>query len=466
MGHRGGNANTIGPIPYEKETLAVTDEVTSATPSRLSLAEHPLRLALANEVHARPYEILTPPIRASHLALAGGEGSVEEDRTHLIDLLDRFGVQPPALGTNHFSCVLGELRLRWERHTEFSTWTFYRFDPFTEDQAFAQTAADELPRDWLDRLPGTVLVAMHAAIREGDEPPDLHRVFGDHLVVGSRIGGDAGTAWSDFRLHRDGFGRLLVNAGTLTRGQTGRMLQRLLEMETYRMMALLAFPVARGMGGQLSRLEAEVATLTASLAATRKEGDNTDERRLLADITGVAAEVERLMSEHSYRFGASRAYHALVNRSIAELREERIPGSQTFKEFMDRRFTPAMRTCEAMAERAAALGRRIARASDLLRTRVDITLEENNRDLLRSMDRRAQMQLRLQETVEGLSVVAISYYLWGLVAYVLKGSKAAGLPIDPDAAALVAIPLVIALVFVGVRRLRKAVAGRHPEPGE
>ncbi|MFA7430997.1 MAG: DUF3422 domain-containing protein [Rhodospirillaceae bacterium] len=425
------------------------------------LTQHPLRHQLAAEVHARPYEVLDPPVRATHLAVATGEGTTAADRAHLEDLCDRYGVLPPPPGAIHFAHDLGpDLRVRWERHTEFSTYTFYRFDAFT--QPFAERALDLVPGDWLAGMPGAVLVALHAALIEGDPAPDLNGWFGDHLVVGSRIGAGAGVAWSDFRIHEDGFSRIVVNAGTLTRGQNGRMLQRLMELETYRMMALLAFPVARDMAPRLSRLEREVGDLTGRMA-TAASDDGESERALLRELTRAAAEVESLMAAHGYRFSAARAYHALVQRSLRELREERIGGTQMFHEFMDRRFAPAMRTCEAMESRADGLGRRIARAADMLRTRVDIAMEESNRDLLRSMNSRVHMQLRLQETVEGLSVVAISYYLWGLVAYLLKGLKASGVPLDPDAAALIAIPVVVGLVFIGVRRLRKAVGHRHED---
>lgn len=425
-----------------------------------ALREHGLRRALANEVHARPYEVLQAPIRASHLAVVTGEGSQDREPVHLLDLCARFGVDGPTAGAVHFGCTLGEsgLRLRWERHTEFSTYTFHRSDAF--ETPFEATALDLLPADWLANLPGEVMVAVHAAIATGTAPPDLHEVFGEHLVIGSRIAGGTGAAWSDFRIHDDGFSRVLFSGGRLTKGQTGRMLQRLLELETYRMMALLAFPVARELGPKLSMLEGRVATIIGAMSDADSD-ELGDQRALLANLTDVAAETERLMAAHSYRFGATRAYQAIVDRCIRELREERIPGVQTFREFFDRRFAPAMRTSDAMADRADALGRRVARASDLLRTRVDIALEENNRDLLESMNRRAAMQLRLQETVEGLSVVAISYYVWGLTVYLLKGVKAAGAPINTDIAALIAVPAVVGLVWIGVKRLKAAVGGRH-----
>ncbi|SIS89537.1 DUF3422 family protein [Insolitispirillum peregrinum] len=457
--------------------LVATEIVRDGVPARdgtgrrAILREHPLRLALANEVHARPYEILEAPVRVTHLAIMAGEHGYDAERAHLLDLCDRFGVSPPEPEAIYYAATLwpeqvgsttnGGLRLRWERHTEFCTYTFYRFDAFGHSDPFGGTALDLVPDEWLADMPGEMMVALHAAICEGADTHDLTHIFGDHLVVGSSIAEGAGTAWSDFRLHNDGFGRILINADSLTRGQIGRMVQRLLELETYRMMALLAFPIARSMGPKLSRLEREVATIIGAMADSERERvvGRDPERLLLDRLIDVAAETEQLVADNSYRFGAAKAYQALVNRCVQEMREERLPGSQTFREFMDRRFAPAMRTCEAMAERADALGRRVARASDMLRTRVDISLEENNRDLLHSMNRRADAQLRLQETVEGLSVVAISYYLWSLIAYLLKGAKAAGLPVNPDIAALVAVPLVLGMVFIGVKRLKAALVG-------
>lgn len=454
------------------------------------LKKHRLRLSLANEVHARPYEVLDAPVRVTHLAImsgqatrssgegdgAGAAAAGDAHHAHLCDLCDRYALAPPSPDAIYFGHDLtvdgtptltpGGLRVRWERHSEFSTYTFYRFDDFDPSAPFAETALDLVPTDWLATLPGEVLVATHVTIGPGSDIPDLQTLFGDHLVVGSALGDGAGLGWSDIRLHSDGFGRMLIHSGNLTRGQVGRMVQRILEMETYRMMALLAFPVARDMGPQLSRLENEVATLIGIMADPQEDratGPNND-RRLLDRLIDVAAETEGLMAAHSYRFGAAKAYQAIVDRSINELRETRLTGTQTFREFMDRRFAPAMRTCQAMAERADALGRRVARASDMLRTRVDISLEENNRDLLNSMNRRADAQLRLQETVEGLSVVAISYYLWSLVHYLLEGAEAAGLHINPDLAALVAVPLVVILVFIGVKRLKAAVARRKHDP--
>lgn len=451
--------------------IPTVDQVPVVPVYQVRGTEHPARRALAGEVHARPFEVLAAPLRASHLAVVAA--APEPERAHLARLLAAHGAEPPGDGANHFSRDLGPLRLRWERHTEFSTYTFLRFDGF--DHPFEGSAAALVPADWLEGLPGQLLTAVHLAVEPRVGEPrergidELAGLFDGNMLVGSRVLGAAAEAWTDFHLHADGFGRILVHDAGLSRGQTGRLVQRLLDIETYRMMALLAFPEARRAAAEIGRMDGELGGIVAALAgAEAKAKDGTDDgaerqdRLLLERLTRLAAEAERLDASVGFRLSAARAYYAIVNQRIAELREERIAGVQTVAEFMDRRLAPAMKTCDSAAERQQLLARRVSRAGELLRTRVDIALEEKNRDLLKSMNRRAHLQLRLQETVEGLSVVAISYYLLGLLGYAAKGLKAAGIPIDPEITTLAGVPVVLGLVWLGVRRLRAAI-GTHGE---
>jgi uncharacterized membrane-anchored protein len=432
-----------------------------AARSTLGLREHPSRRALAGEVHARPYELLQTPLRVSHLAVLHEPGWDESDhrgdgeRDHLNRLLLQHGAEPPGDGAIQVSRTLGALRLRYERHTEFSTYTVYRFDAF--DDPFAATALELLPGDWLRSVPGEVIAAVHLAVEHDARPPDtLAALFGGNALVGNRVSDGGGEVWTDFRLHADGFSRILARNLTMTRGQVGRLVQRLLEIETYRLLALLAFPLARRATGETAALNIATADIIDSLADPVEAGND---RALLDRLTGLAAQAERLDSATAFRLSAARAYHSIVEQRIAELRGDRIPGFQTVTEFMERRLAPAMKTCETAAERQANLSQRIARTSGLLRTRVDIALEERNTALLKSMNRRARLQLRLQETVEALSVAAVSYYLVALVADAARGLQAAGLPIDSDIVALISLPIILGGVALGLHRLRRALAG-------
>ncbi len=417
--------------------------------------DHPERHLLSAEVHARPYEALQTPERATYVAVLVGAEARDAERTHLVALCAGAGVAPPAADATHFSAQVGAVRLKWERHTEFSSYTM--FAPGRSPRPFSEPAAALLPAGWLARIPGQTIVAAHIELVRADaQPPDaalLAAHFDGNVVVGADIGDGAAGAFTDFQTHADGYARFLLFDRSLSPRQAGRMLKRLCEIDAYRMMALLALPVARREAPHLTSIERSLTTLTDQM--TRETG--ADEA-LLGAVTAMAAEVERALSATQFRFGASRAYYDLVRSRIVELRERRIPGIQTIDEFMTRRLTPAMATCLSVSQRLRDLSERVSRASGLLSTRVEIAREKQNQSLLASMDRRARLQLRLQQTVEGLSVAAVTYYAVGLVGYAAKAMKAAGVPVDPELAMGIAIPVIAVLVFVAVRRARRKLA--------
>ncbi len=431
--------------------------------------DHPQRGALSAELHARPFAPLAAPERASHVAMLTAPGGGAADHAHLAELCRTRGVAPPPPDASHALIDLGSFRLKWERHGEFCTWTFLVRGPF--DDPFIPPAIAAVPAEWVARLPGERLVATHLALapREGLQrrADQMAQWMAREFLAGSVVADGLGRVWTDFRVHGDGFSRILVeDRGLVDAWHVGRVTQRLLEIETYRMMALLGLPVAREAGPRITAVDAELAAITRAMGAeaAKGEGDADEpgvERRLLGRLMALAAEVERITAAADYRFGATRAYHALVERRVAELREQRIePGVPTLGETMDRRLAPAMRTCAATAGRLAALAERLARSANLLRTRVDVALEQQNHRLLTSMDRRAHLQLRLQATVEGLSVAAISYYVVGLIGYAFKAAKSAGAPLDAEVATGLAVPLVVAAVWLLVRRIRRHVGSQ------
>lgn len=422
----------------------------------LPLTDHPLRLTLADELHARPSASLQAPERASHLALLSGEGAGSEDRARVAKLCSRYDVTPPNDEQSHYSVDLGPFRLRWERHTEFSTYSFF-VAGVPQNQLFEEPVLEQVPADWLAELPGQLLVGAHLEL-EAREAPErsqeaLFALFGSDGIAGSLVTGGAAEIWLDFAIGEDRFSRILVRDRGLRPRQAGRLVQRLFEIETYRMLALLALPPARQSGPVLTRVGDGLAAAMGELSTLASV---EDEQRLLERLTDLSAEVEGMAAATMYRFGAARAYYALVQKRVEELREQRVEGLQTVIEFIDRRLAPAMRTCEAVAERLEDHSERIARAGQLLRTRVEIELEAKNSELLRTMARRARLQLRLQQTVEGLSVVAISYYSVGLLSYLFKAVQRAGIFWwDTEVATALAIVPVVGAAWLGLRRLRR-----------
>lgn len=426
---------------------------------------HTLRIPLAAEIHSRPSLRLSGAETLTHLAVyLRGEDGAAAGNAHqhaiLAALCQHFGVAGPHLDARYFFHDFGSFRLQWESHTEFATFTFaeHHAEAPAPAAAFEQVPLRHVPQKWLHGLAGKVMVATHVALRQDHADVGAMRLaFGGNLLVGSACLGMA-RLWTDFAIAPDGFGRVVVHDLGMQYQQAGRLVQRVLEIETYRMMALLGLPHAQQAGPVLNGIEDELARLAAGMTDSTdaiSPDAPDDERALLHQITALAARMEKLALDNSYRFAASKAYYRLVLARIEELSEARIDGVPTVREFMDRRLAPAMNTCESTVRRQEEMAGRIARTNDLLRTRVGIVQEQQNRRILESLNTRAAQQLRLQQAVEGLSVVAISYYSIGLVNYAGKAMKAAGWPIDPEIATGAMIPVMVGLVWLGLRRMHR-----------
>lgn len=421
---------------------------------------HSQRFELANEVHARPPEALVAPTKMTFLACYSAPANREAEWQAVAALTERFGARPPDPEVNHFSTDLPPFRLKWERHTEFSRYKFITADG--DDRPFDVPAIAAVPDDWINAIPGEVMVASHVVIRPVGSTALTHdKVSADYFdgnsMVGAILSGGAAASFTDFRIREDGFSRVLVEDRSTAPRQAGRLVQRLLEIDTYRIMAMLALPVAKRLTPALDRGEMELAAITNALTGL----NDLDEPELLDRVTKLQAEIESNDAETQFRFSAAAAYYDLVHRRIVDLREERIEGLQTFQEFIERRLAPAMNTCAAVRARQENLSQHLARATQLLSTRVNIASERQNQAILESMNRRAELQVRLQETVEGLSIAAITYYIVGLVSYVVKGLKATGVGLNAELATALSIPIVLVMVAFGVRKLKQLVTGKH-----
>ncbi|GAB1478305.1 DUF3422 domain-containing protein [Paracoccaceae bacterium] len=422
------------------------------------IADHPLRYALVNELHARPFPALTAPCMAAYVAIKEPQEAQNRDRSadraHLLAILDRHGSAHPQPGATHFSGPLGRSELKWESHTEFVTYS--AFTPGLSARAFDPMEADVFPEDWLATAPGRRLVSLLIRVEMLPEDESLVRVrvedwfVAESLALSRVVDGSAIVA-GDFRIDAAGHMRfaVFVRPGTGKR-RIGRIVQRLCEIETYRAMSMLGLARARGLTERLNALDPRLSALVSGLDQDRPA------EAALHELLTISAELESLAVQHSFRFGATGAYEAIVVGRIAALREERVNGRQTFAEFMARRYDPAMRTVKSAEARLTQMAERAERAEELLRTRVDVDRSAQNQKLLESMDRRADLALRLQHTVEGLSVVAVSYYAVSLAAYAVYPLTEA-LQVSKGTALAVLTPLVVLGVWLGLRRIRKSV---------
>jgi uncharacterized membrane-anchored protein len=426
------------------------------------LPQHPLRAALHNEIHARPPEAMTVPLAISHVVMVCDAVQRDASRAHVAALLRDHHLPLPDASTTHLRMDVGPFRIRWELHTEFVSWTFMRaLAPEALGAREPAQAIDAVPREWLSALPGQCLTSLHIwalpATPASGTSPLVKQVLHEDTLVASSVAGGFGEVYTDFAIHADGFSRILLFAGDMTPRRLGRLVQRLLEIETYRMAALLGLPAAREASTELASAERELAELAEAIrSATRN-----DEPLLLDRLTKLAGQVESQHASTHSRFSASAAYFELVDKRIDDIAEGRLVGMQTIREFMDRRLTPARSTCEWATRRQDALSQRVARISSLLRTRVEIEQQQSSQALLVTMNQRQDMQLKLQATVEGLSVAAITYYIVGLVSYLAKGAHSLGWPFSGEMTSALAVPLVGVAVWWSLRRLHRKITGQQ-----
>mgnify|MGYP001942642333 CR=1 FL=1 len=426
------------------------------------LKQHPQFAESYNALHARPFFVSTTPLSISHVAfLHQNRVSHQEELSHLNTLCFQFNIESPNVNDLCFYQNFGEFELRWERHTEFSSYTF--IIPKQQSTPFDSLAINLLPNHWLNTISGEMIAAVHIdmlAVSDNSLNREyLRTYFEGERLIGSELRNNDAIIWSAFRLHEDNFNRILIFNNMLNECQSGRVLRALLELETYRNMSLLAFPLAQKISAKVSELEIELARLIRKL---EESNQTDDEKSLLDELSKMAAEIAELIAFSRYRLDASCAYYEMVQSRLKELEENEIDKIQTMATFIERRLTPSHRTVQAAKRRLDDLSQRVDRASDFLRTRINMVIEAQNQALLKSMNRRAQMQFSLQETVESLSVVVISYYVLSLFQYLLSAINTFGFRLYVDRVTAILMPIVLAAVWFLTRRLKKRLQRTNP----
>jgi uncharacterized membrane-anchored protein len=439
----------------------VSAEITIGEGGGTRLEPHRLRAAVLGEVHARPFTPIETPRRVLHFAFDTGAERGEADRAALVDFCARRGLVAPKPSDKHHLVAFGGTALRWEQHSEFTTYTWELQAatlapggaPFHPPASALAAPMALLPQ------PGPALVALDLhLLADGIDSLAPERLFDRASLAAFETGDGTALVATDFKSDPAGFVRILVVDRGLGPERAGALVQRVIEAETYRSLALLGLPEAQRLAPSVGRIEKQLAELTEQMRRT--EG-LTANHRLLDELTALAAELEAGGAASLFRFGASRAYNEIVQLRLHTIGERPVGAYPTWSAFLARRMAPAMRTCTTIEERQANLSTKLARAANLLRTRVDVELEQQNRNLLQSMNERTRLQLRLQATVEGLSVAAISYYVIGLLGYVVKAAHDAGLPVNPSYATAALVPVTVLAIWWVVRRIRRRHIARE-----
>jgi len=426
------------------------------------LNEHELRRTVVAEMHLRRWPQLVAPCTIMQVVSVVAPEDRAEEQDRLADLPAE-AVLDPGNNPRHVSGRFASgVRFGWERHSEASTLTLILgAEAGGEPGASEWGGAQAL--EWALRLPGKVLRATRIAVVEDEaaaaallpgmdfEPLDLITCYvgADNRARGARI-------WSDFRLRQDGFGRIVVAANGMAPGDLSRTVQRLQELGNYRNLALLGLPVAQAGWKVLDGIERQLGAITGKIARP----DVTDDA-LLEDATRLSIELASEAATSDYRMSATEAYATLVAERLEDLSIRPCRGYQSLSDFTQRRLLPAVRTCAAHRRRSEQLAQRTAQFVSLFRTRIETRIENQNARLLASMERNGDRQLRLQQLVEGFSVVALTYYGVSLAGHLLEGLEGMGLHMNVIMVEAALVPVVAGGIWLTIHRMKARVLGKH-----
>jgi uncharacterized membrane-anchored protein len=392
---------------------------------------------VTDELNARPFPRFALPTAIFRLCLSG-DAAFDGLRDILSDTLpqidwDNEG-QSRLIRARH-----DEVQFNIERHTEFVSLTII------DERVESGSAAQYLPSDWLEKNRGEVVVAvdcqcsLRGAAREG-------------WTCASQLENGLADGFFDFKVAEDGHTKIALDfAPDSDVRDVGRIALQVVEIETYRSFAAIGLKRARAAQAQLADIAARVPPSIS--AAGSADGERFE---LLSQLTG---ELEDVWRRTSFRFAACTAYWDLVTARLASLQEQAYDSRITIGGFLERRLQPAIATYQSTERRRHDLAEQIAAMTGLLQTRIELDMQQQNADLLASLNHSAARQLRLQHTVEGVSTVAISYYLVNLLrapaAWVLARQPA----LDPLIVNMALVAITVPLVWLTIRRLLRATVG-------
>jgi len=430
------------------------------------MQEYALRRVLSDELHARAFHDFDGAGRFIRFVYLVGS-----DDGNVVAYVNKFlsgaGIAPIDAGEKFRRQDMVGYALRIERHTEFLSISFVekglRAKNGLPANAFHEAGLQHLPFSWARNAPAPLFHAIWVEV--GGNPPRglnqsrMLKILESRAVASNKFSDDAAQVHFAFDIDQAGFSRVVIFNQAIEASRMGRVVQRVVEVETYRLLALLGLATVKEYSGRLGLIEDVVSTLTNDLAEQIRQPDG-QVQVLLSILSSQAAEVEDIYSKTSYRLAATTAYLNILTSRLDRMQMTRLPGFQGVRGFLDRRMAPAMQSCSAFAERLASLSRRISRAGELLRTQTELVIQRQNRDLLQSMDERAKHQLRIQQMVERLSIAAVTYYGVGLVGYVAVSLPIAEWGLSLTYIKAASVPAIAVAVWLTLRQVKDVVARR------
>jgi len=411
------------------------------------MRNHEARRQLIEEMHLRQWPPLSAPAQLLQIIKLVSSEERDVERT-LIAETGKDLSSDTAQQKRHLAGLLPNcVPFAWERHTEGSNIVLFG------GPQHSQAQIDEASQ-WLEAMPGRVVRASRIVLVETDD--EAQRVLAEvemetnEIVAGKLASGVS--FWSDFRLHRDDYGDVVIAANGADPLTLSRTVQQLQEFGNYRNLALLALPAVRGQWSELDVLEDRLGAFAADVNKVEMRDDD-----LLERVSDLSLDLANHVHAIGYRLNATKAYAQLVSERIEDLAAAPLKGFHSLEEFSRRRFMPAVRTCAAHRERLDELRSRAGDLTSLLRARINTRIENQNGRLLKSMEQRATTQLRLQQLVEGLSIFALAYYGVGLLGYVLGALEEIWPIPSREMIEGIAVPVVMLVIWLAMRQLKRRI---------
>lgn len=419
------------------------------------MIEHELRRQVVTEMHLRKWPIVHPPC----LIIQWVRSVLPEERDEeALHLHQQSGQPDTFLPPSFLEGMLQDgIMFAWERQSEGSSLTL--FFPNASMDSFIQPLLRQqwkTVEDWGEQFPGRVIRATRIWVANDDQEAECAvsaaGIESDEMV--SCTIANRARLWSDFRIHANGYGSLVIAANGTDPRDLSRSLQRLQELGNYRNRALLGLPIAQQNWPELNEIEARLQEISSHLSDPERTDDS-----LLMEISEIQERLTAVATATNFRMSATAAYATLVEERLEELESTTIRGHASLADFTQRRFRPAIRTCAALSSRVEILSARAGQITSLLRTRVETRIENQNAQLLSSMDRSAKRQLRLQELIENFSILALSYYAVGLLHYILLGLT--GLSEEAKYRTTAAlVPIILLIICLSVKTVKHRFVDR------
>lgn len=232
-------------------------------------------------------------------------------------------------------------------------------------------------------------------------------------IYASNVSDGGALAWTPFKCLSDGYNRILIRNISLGPQRLGRLVRRLAEINLYVALGIRNYDNAQKQLNDLASQDKKLSQIVFDRSRETQSDEDFDadvDRNNYKKIIDIAKDVSKIVSETRYRFEETLAYSELVSRRIYELREQRLEGWTRIGFFMERNYTPCVKTCETALRYQAALSQRIQEQASLLSAGLHFHVAEKSKEILEQQHKNEQSERKFRITIEIIAMTAIIYY--------------------------------------------------------